>query len=136
MLSFETCGETFKIQGLLNNHLRIKHQHNIIESAASLHCVKNGAQFNKSKNLVMHFGSQHCSANPHKCFLCSQFIAMEISLNDDEQMNHGLNAENIPRKRIANPAPIEATTVAKKTDSKLIPQLYRRTNFSQIHSVI
>ena len=37
---------------------------------------------------------------------------MENSLNDHEQKDHGLNVENIPRKRVVNPASIEATTVA------------------------
>ena len=54
--------------------------------------------------------SQH--GNPHRCLFCHQFFAMENSLNDYVQTNHGLNVENIPRKRVANPAPIKATTVA------------------------
>jgi len=112
MLSCEACGKMFKTQGFLNNHLRMKHQLNITKTAVSFHCGECGAQFTKSKNLVRHLRSQHQSANPHRCFFCPQFFAMENSLNDHEQKDHGLNVENVPRKRIANPASIEATTVA------------------------
>ena len=37
---------------------------------------------------------------------------MENSLNDHEQKDHGLNEENVPWKRVANPASTEATTMA------------------------
>ena len=37
---------------------------------------------------------------------------MENSLNDYEQTKRGLNVENIPRKSVASPVPMEATTVA------------------------
>ena len=66
MLSCETCGKMFKTQGFLNNHLRIKHQLDIIKTAASFHCGECGAQFTKSKNLVRHLRSQPQSANPHR----------------------------------------------------------------------
>ena len=114
MLSCETCGKMFKTQGFLNNRLRNKHQLNIIKTAASFHCGECGAQFSKSENLVRHLRSQHQSANPHRCYFCPQFFAMENSLNDHEQKDLGLNVENVPWKRVANPASIEATTVAIK----------------------
>ena len=112
MLSCETRGKMFKTQGFLNNDLRNKRQLNIIKTAASFHCGECGAQFTKSKNLVRHLRSQYQSANPQRCYFCPQFFPMENSLNDHEQKDPGLNVKNVPQKRFANPASIEATTVA------------------------
>ena len=110
MFSCQTCN-FFKTQVFLNNHLRIKHQPDITKTAGSFQCGECGAQFTKSCNLFRHLRDQHQSANPHM-FLLPSILRNGISLNDHEQTDHGLNVENVSRKGVANPAPIEATTVA------------------------
>ena len=98
----------FKIQSFLINHLRMKHPDNIRKTAASFHCGECGAQLTKSENLVRHLRNQHQSPNLYRCFFCPQFFAMKSTPDDHEQRDHGLNAESVPRKRVANPASIEA----------------------------
>ena len=102
----------FKTQSFLNNHLSIKRQHDIIRTAASSPCGKCGSQLTENSNLFRRLRNQHQSANPDTCFFCPQFSAMENSLSEHAQTDHGLNMEKVPGKEVANPEPIESTTVA------------------------
>ena len=69
MLSGETSGKMFKTQVFLNNHLRIKHQLNIIKAAASFHCGECGAQFIKSKKPCQTFEKSTSIRKPSQILL-------------------------------------------------------------------
>ena len=125
ILASETCGKMCNTQGFSNNQLKIRRQHNVIKTAASFYCGEHGDQFTESGNLVRYLRNQHQSANPQRFNVCPQLFAMENSVNDHQQTDHGLNVKNFPRKRVANPPTIEASTAAinnrYKTHSLKLP---------------
>ena len=112
MLCCEICGNLFKTQRFLNNHLRTKHQQNIIKTAIFFQCGECAVQFTKSCNLIRHLRNQHESSNVHRCFFCPLLFAIEKTLHDHELAEHGLAEENLTHKGNGNPAQVEAMTLA------------------------
>ena len=102
----------FKTQRFRNNHLRTKHQQNIIKTAIFFQCGECAAQFTKRCNLIRHLSNQYQSSNVHKCVFCPLLFAMEKTLHDHELAEHGLAEENLTHKGNGNLAQVEATTVA------------------------
>ena len=122
MLCCEICGNLFKTQRFLNNHLRTKHQQNIIKTAIFFQCGECAAQLTESCNLIRHLRNQHESSNVHRCFFCPLIFAMEKTLHDHELTEHGLAEENLTRKGNGNPAQVEATTVAVNNKRLKLPK--------------
>ena len=108
----DTCGKVFTSRRFLNNHLKTKHNQNLVENSTSFECGECRSQFNRSHNLLKHLRNQHQSPSAHRCFFCSTYFAHEKSLHFHERKDHGLNEIKHQKKRIFSSAPVEFTTKA------------------------
>ena len=96
----DTCGKVFTSRRFLNNHLKTKHNQNLVENSTSFECGECRSQFNRSHNLLKHLRNQHQSPSAHRCFFCSTYFAHEKSLHIHERKDHGLNETKHQKKNL------------------------------------
>ena len=76
-------------------------------------------QFNRSDNLAKHLRNEPPSPSVQRCFFCSKYFALEISLDNHEKLEHDLNESKHPKRQSTISTPVDFTTTAVNNTTKI-----------------